>query len=195
MLFLTLAIFAYVVYKRLAEVLTPRKALIMSIVFTLVAGILTATISEILQLAVFTSARGASFADALIDLLGFALGTAICFVVDLIKKINAVQKDYIDDTAIAAFKEDYKKNIFTKDLKEILRYYFWARAEYEIILTDWPTGITQEEAKRVLAEFAKRDHYRECVNLPVAVKVDVYDQITLNFDLFVDYVWENLSDL
>lgn len=116
-------------------------------------------------------------------------------LVDMMKKVDVVQEDYIDDAAIAAFKEDYKKNIFTEELKKVLKYYFWSRAEYEIILTDWPTGITKEEAERVLAEFAKRDHYRECVNLPVAVKVDVYNQITLNFDLFVDYVWENLSDL
>ena len=114
---------------------------------------------------------------------------------DAMEQINAAQGGRVDGVVIAAFKEDYKKNIFAKDLKEILRYYFWSRAEYEIILTDWPTSITQEEAKRVLAEFEKRDHYRECVNLPVAVKVDVYDQITLNFGLFVDYVWENLSNL
>ena len=57
--------------------------------FTLLAGILTATISELLQLNVFTTERGASVIDALIDFSGFLLGTAILFVIDFIKKLRA----------------------------------------------------------------------------------------------------------
>ena len=114
---------------------------------------------------------------------------------EFLKDKNIVGDGFINDIVLNTFIENYKKTTFTKELTSALRYYFWARAEYEIVLTDWPTMITKEEAERIVDEFKKRDHYREAVNLPVEVKVDVYDQVTLNFDLFVDYVWENLSEL
>lgn len=89
LLFFTLSLFAYAVYKRLAEIVSPKKALLLTVVFTLLAGVLTATISELLQLNVFTTERGASVIDALIDFSGFLLGTAILFVIDFIKKLRA----------------------------------------------------------------------------------------------------------
>lgn len=89
LLFLTLSLFAYWVYKRLAELTTPKKAVVFTVVFTLVAGLLTAGVSELLQLEVFSFQRGASFIDVLIDFGGFLLGTAICFIIDIIKRKRA----------------------------------------------------------------------------------------------------------
>lgn len=43
-------------------------------------------------------------------------------------------------------------------------YYFWSKCEYEIILSPW-TGRADD------------------------IKIDVYDQIMMNFDSFVDYCW------
>lgn len=53
---------------------------------------------------------------------------------------------------------------FAKDVKSNLMYYFWSKAEYEIILKNW-------------------------IGKDCEVKIDVYDQVMLNFDKFIDYLW------
>ena len=89
-------------------------------------------------------------------------------------------------------KEKLTKEAFAEKVDNLLRYCFWARCEYEIVITSWPTFIEKNEAFRISDEFAKRDHYREVVNLDVGEKVDIYTQVKLNFDLFLNYLWENL---
>lgn len=54
---------------------------------------------------------------------------------------------------------------FAKDVKSNLMYYFWSKAEYEIILKNW-------------------------IGKNCEIKIDVYDQVMLNFDKFIDYLWE-----
>ena len=53
---------------------------------------------------------------------------------------------------------------FSEKLKREVMYYFWSKCEYEIILSPW-TGRADD------------------------IKIDVYDQIMMNFNRFVDYVW------
>lgn len=53
---------------------------------------------------------------------------------------------------------------FAKDVKSNLMYYFWSKAEYEIILKNW-------------------------IGKNCEIKIDVYDQVMLNFDKFIDYLW------
>ena len=60
------------------------------------------------------------------------------------------------------------KEEFDNALESELRYYFWCKAEWEIIVSPWCGDRDTKE-----------------------VKIDVYDQVMLNFDLFVDYVWKN----
>lgn len=60
--------------------------------------------------------------------------------------------------------ENLSKDEFADGLKKYLMYYMWSKCQYEIILSPW-TG--QEDD----------------------IKIDVYDQIMMNFDRFVDYVW------
>ena len=63
------------------------------------------------------------------------------------------------------YKDDF--DIFSCEIQKSLRYYFWSKAEWEIILSDWPESkIFQKE------------------------KIDVYDQVMLNWDIFIRYVWE-----
>ena len=64
------------------------------------------------------------------------------------------------------------KDSFVKQLRQDLMYYFWSRSEWEIILTSWP----------------ERKDFKE-------KKIDVCDQIELNWDRFVDYVWNNIKDI
>ena len=63
-------------------------------------------------------------------------------------------------------KECSDKEVFTKELRSTLMYYFWCRSEYELIISPWCGGRDTKE-----------------------IKVDVYSQVMLNWDKFLDYVW------
>lgn len=58
------------------------------------------------------------------------------------------------------------KEAFEKELRSSLMYYFWSKAEYEVIVSDWPHTDSSE------------------------VKVDIYQQVMNNWDIFLDYIWE-----
>ena len=78
-------------------------------------------------------------------------------------------------TFLEEFKKEKKKvgddkEAFLKRLDSLLMYHFWARCEWEIILSAWPPSNDRKEEK----------------------KVDVYSQIKLNWKQFGDYVWENI---
>ena len=47
-------------------------------------------------------------------------------------------------------------------------YYFWSKAEWEIILSPWCGGRDTKD-----------------------IKIDVYDQVMNNWDIFVDYVFNS----
>ena len=78
------------------------------------------------------------------------------------------------------FEEDcqknYKKNgenreAFEEQLRRDLQYYYWSKCEWEIILDHWPHF----------------DQFKE-------EKIDVFDQVTLNWGVFADYVWNNRKE-
>lgn len=69
----------------------------------------------------------------------------------------------------ALIKYEKDKDRFAEQLKSELMYYFWGKSEYEVIITCWVGGD------------------REKVNQ----KIDIYDQVMMNWDKFVDYVWNN----
>ena len=79
----------------------------------------------------------------------------------------------------AGFKEDcdkawkeYKDNSqkFAECVKRSLMYYFWSKCEWEIILSDFfPSDSFKKE------------------------KIDVYDQVRLNWNIFINYVWGQYS--
>lgn len=78
------------------------------------------------------------------------------------------------------FREDIKKELrkcktkeeFAERLKSNLMYYFWSKAEWEIIISPWVGGDRERDA----------------------VKIDVYEQVMNNFDILLDYVWNNKKE-
>ena len=68
-------------------------------------------------------------------------------------------------------KEVKSKEEFAEKIKRELMYRFWSKCEWEIILSDWPPAPE--------GRFKKE-------------KIDVWDQINLNWSVFVDYVWDNI---
>ena len=81
---------------------------------------------------------------------------------------------------------DFKK--FSEEIRNLIIYYYWSKCEYETIITSFPSYISKEELNRIKNEDVK---YRTCVNLECEIKVDVYDQIMLNWDKFINYLWNN----
>lgn len=67
-------------------------------------------------------------------------------------------------------------------------YYFWSKCEYEVIITSFPMYINQEELEIINNSDRK---YKINIEPDVGVKVDIYSQIMNNFEVFVDYVWNN----
>lgn len=75
-----------------------------------------------------------------------------------------------------SFREDVEKYLkkyknkeeFAERLKSSLMYYFWSKCEWEVVITPW---ISRKDTKDI--------------------KIDVYDQVMNNWDVFLDYVWNS----
>ena len=101
------------------------------------------------------------------------------------------------------FNEEVKKDLkkcktkeeFAKELKDDLRYYFWSKYEYEVVISSFPVRIKKEELDRLNTEREKtlKEYNREphilYVDSEVGEKIDVYSQVLMNFSHVVDYLW------
>lgn len=87
---------------------------------------------------------------------------------------------------------------FAEEVSRLLRYYYWAKCEWEITITEWPARVTPDEVLRLSNEIEtyqkkyNKTPYSLDTRLRVDEKIDVYTQIMLNWDIFINYVWENL---
>jgi hypothetical protein len=115
-----------------------------------------------------------------------------------IKVINIFEYSYTFLKDLLEAKRKYKDNFeqFADKVRSSLQYCFWSKCEYETIITSWPPYIESEELDRINKEKADmlakgRACYREAVNLNVAYKIDVYTQVMMNWDRFIDYIWNN----
>lgn len=72
------------------------------------------------------------------------------------------------------FREDVQEHLRTYDdkaefaeaVRKELSYYFWCKSEYEVLIRAWCGGNGKEE-----------------------IKIDIYSQVMLNFNKFIDYLW------
>lgn len=94
------------------------------------------------------------------------------------------------------FKERDKK-VFSLELRRIAKYYYWSKSEYEIVLTSWPPYTNKEGylslKERVEQKEERSSHY--LVDLDYGRKVDIYRQLELNWERFVDYIWDNKKEI
>ena len=114
-----------------------------------------------------------------------------------------------------SFKEYFDKWIKTCKTKEELaehltselRYYFWSKAEYELVieltednhifLNPW-CGCREPEKVRIDITDDTSLNWKEFLEYHVSrqiykneAKIDIYDQVMFRFDDFMNYVWEN----
>ena len=101
------------------------------------------------------------------------------------------------------FEEDVKKDLkkcttkeeFAEKLKSNLMYYFWSKCEHEVVISSFPVHIKKEELERLNTDFKNdtdkygREPYSMWVSPSIGKKIDIYGQVMLNFEVFVDYVW------
>ena len=79
---------------------------------------------------------------------------------------------FMDGCRKAAKKYKDDRTAFEEQIERLLKYYFWCKCEYEIVLDTWPPS--------------PRFHPE---------KVDVYDQVKLNWPVFTDWLWEHRKEL
>ena len=79
---------------------------------------------------------------------------------------------FLEDCKAAARKYSKDKAAFAEAVRKDLMYYYWSKCEWEVIIDHWPPRSDVD-----------------------CIKVDVYDQVVLNWDRFIDYVWEHAAEL
>ena len=88
------------------------------------------------------------------------------------------------------------KEEFVEKLRCSLFYYFWAKAEHEVVITSWTPHIKIEELNRLNTEREKyvkewgREPRSLYVQPDIFKKVDIYEQVMNNWEVFLEYVWE-----
>jgi len=71
--------------------------------------------------------------------------------------------------ALKKFKDD--KEQFIEEVRRSLMYYYWSKCEWEIVISDWPPRPDWPDEK-----------------------VDVYDQVKLNWNNFIEYIWTHRKE-
>ena len=79
---------------------------------------------------------------------------------------------FVEDCRKAAKKFKDDKAAFAEEARRSLMYFYWSKCEWEVIISHWPPAKGFDGSK-----------------------VDVYSQVMLNWERFVDYLWENRKEL
>lgn len=86
---------------------------------------------------------------------------------------NIFEHGYFFQDCQKNYRENRKdKAAFLERLAGDLMYWFWSKAEWEIIIDHW---VGRNDAK--------------------SIKVDAYDQVFMNWSRFSEYVWEHKHEL
>ena len=94
-------------------------------------------------------------------------------------------------------KADIPKDEFAEQLKRSLMYWFWCKSEHEVVISSWPIYIDKAELDRINTEYEeynnKWNHYQYKINVSTDVgkKIDIYSQVMMNWEQFVEYIWSN----
>lgn len=83
-----------------------------------------------------------------------------------IVQFNIFSHSRFERNVLQLLKDFDDKEEFAKELRNELLYTYWCKSEYEVIISPWSI------------------HQNEC-----DIKVDIYSQVMLNWEIFVNYVW------
>lgn len=94
-------------------------------------------------------------------------------------------------------KADIPKDEFAEQLKRSLMYWFLCKSEHEVIISSWPVYIDKAELDRINTEYEEYNNkwnhcpYKINVSPDVGKKIDIYSQVMMNWEQFVEYIWSN----
>ena len=79
---------------------------------------------------------------------------------------------FLEDCKKAARKYAKDREAFEKEIRNSMMYWYWSKCEWEIILSHWPSRPSAPD-----------------------LRVDVSDQVLLNWEPFINYVWDHAVEL
>ena len=101
-----------------------------------------------------------------------------------------------------ALRDSKNKAEFALIIKRELRYYFWSKSEYELIvrlsddnrvfLLPWCGSKDPEYEKIEMTDDYWQDFAKLHINHQIytnEAKIDIYDQVMFKWDKFIDYCW------
>ena len=127
----------------------------------------------------------------------------------MFKNIKKESDKYLKENNLDADLSTKELNKYNKYMEafedEALRrecsYYFWSKSEYEIVLTSWPPYMEVEDIDKLKQEVEEHDSKwnwkQQKVNVPltIAKKIDIYEQLRLNWDAFKRYIFEHEKEI
>ena len=86
-------------------------------------------------------------------------------------------------------------DFFAKEVNMAICHNVWSRCEYEVIVTSWPFFIDEEQLDKIIKEKENNESedemfVRRAINVK-GIKIDPYQQVMMNWDAFINYLWEN----
>lgn len=97
-----------------------------------------------------------------------------CVIVESISRGELYEMNVFDHSRFNANLQEFMKkkpsrNELSNELHRLCMYYFWSKCEWEIVV---------------------RSLFHENRDACPEMKIDVYDQLKMNWEIFVDYVWQ-----
>lgn len=112
-----------------------------------------------------------------------------------IKVWNIFNHSSFREEVINLKKKKLPKEEFSKRLERKVLHYFWSKFEYEAVITSFPPYIDKKELDRLNSEYENFNttygHYPLTIDVcpETYEKIDIYQQVHLNWNVFVNYVW------
>ena len=101
-----------------------------------------------------------------------------------------IRKNKIDLTNIAAKEYSW----INDSIRIAAQSAFWAKFEYECLVSPVFSAISIKELERLKQiDISKIPNSKICVNLINDFKIDIYNQLQLNWDCFVKYIIDNMK--
>lgn len=90
------------------------------------------------------------------------------------------------EEVMQALQQQHEYDVFSEKMKSIAMYYFWCKCEYEIVITSFPSYVNADEIDRII-KYKNRKRFD--ISLDCAEKIDIFQQLMMNWKQFVCYVW------
>ena len=93
------------------------------------------------------------------------------FNAGVIKEFNVFQHGGFMQDVEKAVRRKLNREQFEKEIRTSLMYWYWSKCEWEVIIDHWPHSDRRKD-----------------------IKVDVFDQVMMNWNHFITYLWKNRKE-